>query len=36
MILSESNKKGLEKLIGIRVGGVRSLEQAVDEIFLST
>ena len=34
LILPESNKKGLEKLRGIRVVGVRSLEQAMDEIFL--
>jgi DNA repair protein RadA/Sms len=33
LILPESNKKGLEKLLGIRVVGVRNLEQAMDEIF---
>ena len=34
LILPESNKKGLEKLLGIRVVGVKSLEQAMDELFL--
>lgn len=34
LILPESNKKGLEKLRGIRVVGVKSLEEAMDEIFL--
>ncbi len=33
LILPESNKKGLEKLLGIRVVGVRTLEQALDELF---
>jgi len=33
LILPESNKKGLEKLLGIRVVGVRNLEEAMDEIF---
>ncbi len=33
LILPESNKKGLEKLMGIRVVGVRSLEEAMDELF---
>jgi DNA repair protein RadA/Sms len=33
LILPESNKKGLEKLLGIRVVGVRNLEQAMDELF---
>ena len=33
LILPESNKKGLEKLLGIRVVGVRNLEQALDELF---
>lgn len=33
LILPESNKKGLEKLLGIRVVGVRTLEQAMDELF---
>ncbi len=28
-----SNKKGLEKLLGIRVVGVRNLEEAMDELF---
>jgi len=33
LILPESNKKGLEKLLGIRVIGVRNLEEALDEFF---
>ncbi|MGD9561646.1 MAG: DNA repair protein RadA [Pyrinomonadaceae bacterium] len=33
LILPESNKKGLEKLLGIRVVGVKTLEQAMDELF---
>ncbi len=33
LILPESNRKGLEKLLGIRVVGVRSLEEAMDELF---
>lgn len=33
LILPESNKKGLEKLLGIRVVGVKDLEQALDELF---
>ena len=33
LILPESNKKGLEKLLGIRVAGVRSLDEAIDELF---
>jgi len=33
LILPESNKKGLEKLLGIRVVGVRNLEDAMDELF---
>jgi DNA repair protein RadA/Sms len=33
LILPESNKKGLEKLLGIRVVGVRNLDQALDELF---
>lgn len=33
LILPESNKKGLEKLLGIRVVGVKNLEEALDEIF---
>ncbi|MFN2500783.1 MAG: DNA repair protein RadA [Pyrinomonadaceae bacterium] len=33
LILPESNKKGLEKLLGVRVAGVRNLEQAMDELF---
>lgn len=33
LILPESNKKGLEKLLGIRVVGVRNLEEAMEEIF---
>ena len=33
LILPESNKKGLEKLLGIRVIGVKNLEQAMDALF---
>lgn len=33
LVLPESNKKGIEKLLGIRVVGVRTLEQAIDELF---
>ncbi len=33
LILPESNKKGLEKLLGIRVVGVKNLEQAMAELF---
>ena len=33
LILPESNKKGLEKLLGIRVVGVKNLEQALEELF---
>jgi DNA repair protein RadA/Sms len=33
LILPESNKKGLEKLLGIRVVGVRSLEEVMEELF---
>ncbi len=33
LILPGSNKKGLEKLLGIRVVGVKNLEQALDELF---
>lgn len=33
LIIPESNKKGLEKLLGIRVVGVEDLEQALDELF---
>ena len=33
LILPESNKKGLEKLLGIRVIGVKNLEQAMEELF---
>lgn len=33
LILPESNKKGVEKLLGIRVVGVRNLEEALDELF---
>ncbi len=35
LILPQSNKKGLEKLLGLRVVGVRSLEEAMDELFLN-
>lgn len=33
LIIPESNRKGLEKLLGIRVVGVRDLEHALDELF---
>lgn len=33
LILPASNKKGLEKLLGIRVIGVKNLEEAMDELF---
>ncbi len=33
LILPESNKKGLEKLLGIRVVGVRDLDQTMDALF---
>ncbi|MEZ5426034.1 MAG: DNA repair protein RadA [Pyrinomonadaceae bacterium] len=33
LILPASNKKGLEKLLGIRVVGVRNLEEALEELF---
>lgn len=33
LIMPESNKKGLEKLLGIRIVGVKKLEEAIDELF---
>ncbi|MFV0389024.1 MAG: DNA repair protein RadA [Pyrinomonadaceae bacterium] len=33
LILPATNKKGLEKLLGLRVVGVRNLEEALNEIF---
>jgi DNA repair protein RadA/Sms len=33
LIVPASNKKGLEKLLGIRVVGVKSLEEALEELF---
>jgi len=33
LILPVSNKKGLEKLLGMRVVGVRNLEEALEELF---
>lgn len=33
LILPESNTKGLEKLLGLRVIGVKTLEQAIDNLF---
>ena len=33
LIIPESNKKGLEKLLGIRVVGVRNLEDAMEALF---
>ncbi|HNQ15836.1 MAG TPA: DNA repair protein RadA [Pyrinomonadaceae bacterium] len=33
LILPVTNKKGLEKLLGMRIVGVRNLEEALEEIF---
>ncbi len=33
LIVPESNKKGLEKLLGVRVIGVRNLDEAIEAIF---
>jgi DNA repair protein RadA/Sms len=33
LILPSSNKSGLEKLLGIRVVGVKNLDEALDELF---
>lgn len=33
LIIPESNKKGLERLLGVRVVGIRNLEEAIDNIF---
>ncbi len=33
LILPMSNKKGLEKLLGMRVVGVKNLEEALDQLF---
>ncbi|MDH3492752.1 MAG: DNA repair protein RadA [Acidobacteriota bacterium] len=33
LVVPASNKKGLEKLLGLRVIGVRTLEEALDELF---
>ncbi|MBX3283023.1 MAG: DNA repair protein RadA [Acidobacteria bacterium] len=33
LIIPESNRKGLEKLLGVRVVGIRDLEQLMDELF---
>lgn len=33
LIVPESNKRGLEKLLGIRVIGIRNLDDAMNEIF---
>ena len=33
LIIPASNKKGLEKLLGIRVVGVRNLDEALEELF---
>jgi DNA repair protein RadA/Sms len=33
LILPASNKPGLEKLLGIRIVGVKNLEEALDELF---
>lgn len=31
--LPTSNKKGLEKLLGIRIVGVKNLDETLDELF---
>jgi len=33
LIVPESNRKGLEKLLGLRVIGVKTLDQAIDQVF---
>jgi hypothetical protein len=33
LILPASNTKGLEKLLGMRGGGVKNLEETLDELF---
>jgi DNA repair protein RadA/Sms len=33
IIMPASNTAGLERLIGLRVVGVRSVEEALDELF---
>ena len=33
LIIPASNKTGLEKLLGIRVVGVKNLEEALEELF---
>jgi len=33
LILPASNMTGLERLLGLRVVGVRSVEEALDELF---
>jgi DNA repair protein RadA/Sms len=33
LIVPESNRKGLEKLLGIRIIGVRNLDEALEAIF---
>lgn len=33
LIIPESNRKGLEKLLGIRIVGIRDLDQLMDELF---
>lgn len=33
LVVPESNKKGLEKLLGVRVIGVRNLDEAIEAIF---
>ncbi len=33
LIIPESNRKGLEKLLGIRIVGVKNLDEALDELF---
>lgn len=33
LIIPESNRKGLEKLLGIRIVGIKDLDQLMDELF---
>lgn len=33
VIMYASDKKGLEKLLGMRVVGVKNLEEALDQLF---
>jgi len=33
IVMPASNVSGLERLLGVRIVGVRSVEEAIDEIF---